>query len=230
MEISGLVKTSLIDYPGKVAAVVFTQGCNFRCGFCHNPELIPFGKGTISQESVLNFLKTRNKLLEAVVITGGEPILQNDLTEFIEPIKEQGYFVKLDSNGSNPNRLKKLIDQSLIDYVAMDIKGPLKDYSKITGNKNNKFVQKSIDILKNSPIEYEFRTTIVPYYHTISSIRLIGELIKGAPLFTLQNFRSAKTLDPKLSEEKSFSQQELLKMAKIMEQYVKKVVIHQNVD
>jgi pyruvate formate lyase activating enzyme len=167
MEINGLVKTSLIDYPEKVAAVVFTQGCNFQCGFCHNPDLIQSNKGKIKDAEVFEYLETRIGKLDGVVITGGEPIIQKGLEEFIYRIKQMGLLVKLDTNGSDPEKLLSLMKSNILDYVAMDIKGPLEDYPKISKHLNNKVIQESVQILMHGSIEYEFRTTVLPYYHKI---------------------------------------------------------------
>lgn len=228
MEISGLVKSSLIDYPGKVAAVIFTQGCNFRCGFCHNPSLIPIQKGLNSQNEIIDFLKTRVNKLDGVVITGGEPTVYPDLISLIKQIKSFGFLIKLDTNGSNPGIVKDLIDKKLIDYVAMDIKGTLEEYPNISHFMNTKVIQESIDFLKISKINYEFRTTVIPYYHRLEDFHIIGTMLEGAELFTIQGFRPQVTFDSKLQGEASFTMEELEKISKIMKKYVKKVNIHAN--
>ena len=173
MFIGGLQKVTLIDYPGKIACTVFCLGCNFRCGFCYNKELVLPEKTKsqikIPEKEFFNFLKGRKNLLQGVTVSGGEPTIYEDLPDFIKKIKKLDYFVKLDTNGSNPEMLKDLIEKKLIDYVAMDIKAPLINtkYTQITGIKGilNK-VKKSIKIIKNSGLDYEFRTTIVPTFHT----------------------------------------------------------------
>ncbi len=162
MRIGGLQKLSFIDYPQKTAAIVFTQGCNFRCGYCHNPELIypDMYQIPIPEEQVFAFLETRIGKLDGVVITGGEPTLQPDLTDFIKKIKSMGYLVKLDSNGSNPEVLKKIMDEKLADYIAMDIKAPFDKYNsvcRVSVNIDN--IKKSIELIKNSGIPFQFRTT-----------------------------------------------------------------------
>lgn len=230
MQISGLVKTSLIDYPGKITAVVFTQGCNFRCGFCHNPDLIEQRNGIVDKKDVWDFLDSRRGKLDGVVITGGEPVLQKNLENFIRRLKEQKFLVKLDTNGSNPRKLKKLLDDKLLDYVAMDIKGPLELYPRISKYLNTKLIQESIDILKKSQIDYEFRTTVLPYYHQIPDFEKVGKIINGAPLYTLQNFRPKITFEKKLQSERGFKKEELDQIAKIMRKYAKKVAIHYNID
>ena len=229
MEISGLIKTSLIDYPEKIAAVIFTQGCNFQCGFCHNPDLIPIIGGKISEKDIFNYLDLRKEKLDGVVITGGEPSIQKNLEKFMTKIKDRGFLVKLDTNGSNPYGLQSLLDKKLIDYVAMDIKGPLEEYSKITSFLNNNVIQKSIELLINGKVSYEFRTTVLPYYHKIADFHKIGQLLKGAEMFTIQGFRSQITYDKRLKTAQSFSLKDLEKIKEIMKIYVKTVVIHDNI-
>ncbi|MBF0485410.1 MAG: anaerobic ribonucleoside-triphosphate reductase activating protein [Candidatus Omnitrophica bacterium] len=162
MLIGGLLKFTLIDYPGKVAAVVFTQGCNYRCPFCHNPELVlpELFQPAISPDDVLAFLDKRKNQLQAVVITGGEPTLQHDLPDFLKKIKALGYCVKVDTNGSNPQVLRLLVEEKLVDYVAMDIKSSLENYGKASGvSPDLSAVQASVSIIKASGVDHEFRTT-----------------------------------------------------------------------
>jgi pyruvate formate lyase activating enzyme len=229
MEIAGLVKTSLIDFPGKITTVIFTQGCNFRCGFCHNPDLVPIKKGKISEGEVLTFLSGRRNKIEGVVITGGEPVIQKDLVSFLEKIKKMGFLIKLDTNGSKVKTLKELIDKKLVDYVAMDVKGPLEKYPEIAKCLNTKSVQESIKLLKKSKIDHEFRTTVLPCLHQMDDFNKIGKLLQGAKLYTIQNFRPDVTLNLEFSSEKSFSPKELAAIAKIMRKNVKKIVIHSNI-
>ena len=229
MRIAGLIKTSLIDYPGKLAAVVFTQGCNFRCGFCHNPDLIPgTGEGRLSELEFFQFLASREGVLEGVVITGGEPTVQADLPQFIAKIKEYGYAVKLDSNGSNPKMLKDLIEAKLIDYVAMDIKGPLESYDKIAHFSGSENITESIKIIMESGLGYEFRTTVLPFFHQISEFEEVGKLINGANRYAIQGFRPDVTFDRVLHEAIPFNKDELEQIAGIMRRYVKEVVIREN--
>lgn len=190
MKISALQKISLIDYPDKIAAIVFTQGCNFRCAYCHNSQLINCQKnGNFTPESIFDFLKSRQGKLEGLVITGGEPTLQPDLPEFIAQVKEMGYKVKLDSNGSNSTMLKKLIDQKLVDYIAMDVKAPLDKYEKIVGKKINiAEVKKSIKLIIGSGIDHEFRTTYTDKLLSIADVKGIIKLIRGAKKYYLQNY------------------------------------------
>jgi len=230
MNISGLVKSSLIDYPGKVAAVVFTQGCNFRCGFCHNPDLIPIIGGQISENELFKYLDKRKNILDGVVITGGEPLIQKDISTFIEKIKSMGLLVKLDTNGSSPKALGLLLKKGLVDYVAMDIKGTLAQYHNISSYSNKRFIQESIKLLKNSKIKYEFRTTVLPQYHKIEDFKNIGKLIAGANKYVVQGFRPEITLDRSLANKEPFTLREMEQICQIMKEYVKEVVLHKNLN
>jgi len=208
---------TLIDYPSKVAAIVFTIGCNFRCKFCYNTRLVDpklFKTNEIVSEDVfLDFLRSRVNKLEAVVITGGEPTLQSDLEGFIKKIKKLGFLVKLDTNGTNPKILKELLDQKIIDYVAMDIKNELNKeaYNKIVGVSNINNIKKSIDILMSSNIDYEFRTTVAPGI-TVSNIINISKYIKGSNRYYLQKFQDTDILDKKCKKEKWLNEDELEKI------------------
>ncbi|MEI7671637.1 MAG: anaerobic ribonucleoside-triphosphate reductase activating protein, partial [Deltaproteobacteria bacterium] len=164
MKIGGLQKFSLIDYPGRISAIVFTQGCNFRCPYCHNPELVdPEQYGPlILEEEVLSFLEKRRGKLEAVTVTGGEPTLQADLEEFLQQIKAMGYLAKVDTNGSNPEMLERLIRGQLVDYLALDVKGPLRKYGQIVNARvETAMIRRSIELITASEIQHEFRTTVV---------------------------------------------------------------------
>ncbi|MFH0928942.1 MAG: anaerobic ribonucleoside-triphosphate reductase activating protein [Candidatus Aenigmatarchaeota archaeon] len=210
MIIKGLERQTVLDYPGKLACTVFLFGCNFRCSFCHNPELIvDDGRAEIKLEDVLEFLKERKGFIDGVCITGGEPTLNKDLPDFISKIKAMGFSVKLDTNGSNPSMLEELISKNLIDYIAMDIKAPLEKYddvAKVSVNKKN--IQKSVDIVKGLS-DYEFRTTVVPGMFDESDAKNIGEWLKGSKRFYIQQFRGIKTLDKSLVGKKSFSKNEI---------------------
>ena len=211
IEIGGLQKTTLIDYPGHVAATVFLIGCNFRCPFCYSSELVLPEKiklqPRIPEKDFFDFLKEKKGLLEAVVICGGEPTINEDLPSFCKKIKEMGYLIKLDTNGSNPKMLEKLIDEKLIDYVSMDIKAPKEKYEKAAGVKVNiNDVEESIRILKQGKIEYEFRMTIVPLIHTKEDVIKIVEWLGPAKKFFLQNFRPEKTLNPEFEKIKPYSE------------------------
>lgn len=217
MIIGGLQKTSLLDFPEKIAAIVFTVGCNFRCGYCHNPELI---NGEAKIEEVFEFLKTRQGKLDGVVITGGEPCLQKDLPEFIKQVKELGFAVKLDTNGSFPEMLEKVLPD--LDYVAMDIKAPLEKYSQIVNvDVDTSKSLKSIEILKNGGVDYEFRTTVVKSQLSFEDFEKIGQLIQGAPRYYLQKFVASKILDKSLENEKTYSTEEFERIIDILKPYVK---------
>jgi pyruvate formate lyase activating enzyme len=228
MNLSGLVKSTLIDYPGRVAAVVFTQGCNFRCGFCHNPDLIPGGEGTLSEIEFFEFLNTRAGKLDGVVVTGGEPTIQEDLPNFLSKIKEHEFSVKLDTNGSNPAVLSSLIAEGLIDFVAMDIKGDFDDYSKIAHYSDVENIKRSIEIIKKSDIPYEFRTTALPRYHKVEEFEKLGRILSGAKRYAVQGFRDENVFDKTLMGSPKFSSHELATIAAIMRRYVDDVVIREN--
>jgi len=220
--IGGLQKSSLIDYPEKISAIIFTQGCNFKCPYCHNPELIKFSTDSSIDESVLfNFLKTRINKLDAVVITGGEPTLHKGLPEFIKQIKDLGFLVKLDTNGTNPEMLQELLDKKLIDYVAMDIKAPIERYPEIVCAKvDTEAVLKSIEILKSSGVDFEFRTTVVKSQLLHEDFEKIGELINGSEKYYLQKFVPTKVLNEEFLKETTYSDAEFLPIIKSLEKYI----------
>ncbi len=193
MIIGGIQKLTLLDYPGKVAATIFTAGCNFRCPFCHNAPLVnDIDKYSfMDEEEVLTFLGKRVGILDGVVITGGEPTLMSDLPEFISKIKAMGYRVKLDTNGTNPEMLEHLIDNKMIDYVAMDIKNCLEKYHETSGVDDSfdlEGIKRSAEILMQGKIDFEFRTTVVKPYHTEEDFDRIGQWLVGDEKFFLQSF------------------------------------------
>lgn len=198
MLIYGLQKLSLLDYPGKLAATVFTGGCNLRCPFCHNASLVTrFAEyERISEDELLAFLEKRKGLLDGVCITGGEPLLQEDLADFIIKIRAMGFLVKLDTNGSFPEKLAHLLDRSLVDYVAMDIKNSFYKYPLTVGipDFDPKPVFKSAELLMNGNVPYEFRTTLVRAFHAPEDIEAIGKTVKGAKNYFLQNFEDSGDL------------------------------------
>jgi pyruvate formate lyase activating enzyme len=212
MKIGGLQKVSLIDYPGQISAVLFTQGCNFRCSYCHNPELVDpaqYGE-TLPEKEVLAFLDRRRGKLDAVVLSGGEPTLQSDLLSFADRIREYGYLIKLDTNGARPDVLRKLIDAGLADYIAMDIKGPPEKYRCITKSDIQlETIKQSIELIMTSGIQYEFRTTVVKSMLQDGDLAGIVRLIKPSRIFVLQAFIPSKALDRRFLEETSFSRKEL---------------------
>lgn len=203
MNIQGLQKLTLLDYPGKVACTVFTGGCNMRCPYCHNSALVLHSTeaNRISEEEVMSFLQKRVGVLDGICITGGEPLLHRDIAEFIKRVKELGYQVKLDSNGSFPERLKELVESGLIDYVAMDIKNAPAKYAETIGVPGMDLapIRESVEYLMKGTVPYEFRTTVVKEYHTLEDFEAIGEWIKGASRYFLQGFEdSGDILQPGL--------------------------------
>lgn len=227
MLIGGLQKLTLIDYPSKTACTVFLIGCNFRCPWCYNPELV-LPKATkkhpkISEKYFFDFLKERKGLLDGVVVCGGEPTINKELPDFINKIRKMGYLVKLDTNGSNPKMLKDLINKKLIDYIAMDIKAPLKTqkYAKAAGLEIDlDKIKESIKIIKNSGIDYEFRTTIVPKLHQLKDIAGIAKQLKGAKIYFLQQFKPEKTIDSKYKKCKPFDQKQIKSLLGECEKYL----------
>lgn len=223
MKIGGLQKTTLIDYPGEIACIVFLTGCNFRCPFCYSKELVYDDPNlfTLTEEDFFSFLKKRMGQLDGCVICGGEPTLNKEIFDFCKKIKGLDYKIKLDTNGSNPDIIQKLIKGNLIDYIAMDIKAPFSKYAKAIGVKVDiKKIQISIDIIKNSNIDYEFRTTIVPEIHKIEDIKKIAKQIAPAKKFFIQNFRNDKDLlSPHFNQVTSFDEFEIQKAVNEIKQY-----------
>lgn len=227
MKIGGLQKSSLLDYPGKISAIIFTQGCNFLCGYCHNSELLDDrSNSTFYDESVLEFLKTRVGLLDGVVISGGEPCLQEDIVAFAAKIKSLGFLIKLDTNGSYPEVLEELMVQNLVDYIAMDIKAPIEKYNEIVCTKIfPEKIQKSIELIKNAGVDYEFRTTVVKSQLSMHDFEKIGEMIKGVKRYYLQKFVSSKLVDEKFKNAETYSDEEFEIIAKKLKEDIKKVEI-----
>lgn len=279
MQIAGLQKTTLVDFPGKVAATVFTRGCTFACPFCHNPELVlpeKFEGALLDENELFEFFEKRKNQLQGVCITGGEPTLQKDLIEFIQKLKNLGYLVKLDTNGWNAVILERIIKTGMLDYIAMDIKTTLGKYASVVNPKKNlnqndqnqdsnavdchsrpafdfthalsvaerdpessvtchpepplchpepqakdlaKRIKKSIDLIMSSGIDYEFRTTVCHPIHEIEDFEEIGKLIKGTKRYFIQNFVKSKHIDEHQKFE-PFSDEELIKIEKIMQKYV----------
>lgn len=221
-KLAGLQKTTFIDYPEKIACIVFTQGCNFRCGYCHNPELFENKEPVLSVPAFFEFLNKRKGKLDGVVITGGEPTLHGkDLIEFIKEVKSLGFLVKLDTNGTHPDVLQELLNENLLDYIAMDIKAPFAKYKTITQTDiDTKIIKKSIDMIMNSGVDYEFRTTIVKSQLSVEDLRQIGELIQGAKRYYMQKFLATKILDETLMSEESYTDEEFKNLRTILEEYV----------
>lgn len=228
MRFAGIQKTTLIDFPGKVAATLFTYGCDFRCPFCHNPELvIEKPRGMFSEDVVLEFLSTRVDKLDGIVITGGEPLMNEGIKKFIHNVKKMGFLVKVDTNGYHPNQIKKLLE--LVDYWAMDIKNGEEKYNKTTGIVvEMDRVKESIKIIKDGGKDYEFRTTFVPGLHDETSAKNIGKLIKGAKRYTIQNFVCGKTISKQYSKKESFKEEDLEKFEKAIKPYVEEIKVLEN--
>ena len=182
MKLGGLVKFTLIDFPGRPAAIVFTQGCNFRCRYCHNPELVypHLFEASMPEQEIWSFLQRRQGTLEGVVVSGGEPTLQTDLIPFMSRLKEMGYKTKLDTNGSRPEVLRELIDKKLVDFIAMDLKAPFEKYVDITGVEvNSTVLQQSMDLIRQSGLEYQFRTTYDKEVLNDNDIAALSKLTDG---------------------------------------------------
>ncbi|HOG16502.1 MAG TPA: anaerobic ribonucleoside-triphosphate reductase activating protein [Syntrophales bacterium] len=228
MKIGGLQKVSLIDYPGCISAIVFTIGCNFRCPYCHNPELVKASlhPSPLPAADVFEFLKRRQGKLEAVVITGGEPCLQPDLPEFAVALKTMGYLVKVDTNGSRPEVLERLLAEKAVDYVAMDIKAPLSRYESVAGVPVvQKDIRRSVERILACGIGYEFRTTVAPSLLGPEDFAEIGKRIRHARRYVLQGFVPSKTLSAAYLRKKSPSSEDLEAIRDVVKRYVETVVI-----
>ena len=241
MLIAGVEKLTTLDYPGRGAAGVFTPGCNFRGGFCHTPHLVDPHRSPvstsdfISEEAFFNFLEQRKGLLEGVCISGGEPTIQPDLVEFVLKIKKNGFLVKIDTNGANSKMLENLIKEKAVDFLAMDIKTSLPNYKDLVGLNLDigcrtstsdvevvlREVKKSKELIQNSGLSYEFRTTAIKEVHNFKIFEEIGEWINGASDYYIQNFRNKTVLDEKYEKMSGFSDEELLAIKSLMEMYVK---------
>lgn len=214
MTFSGFIKSDLVNYPGMIASTVFTCGCNFRCPYCHNPEFVVMGSDetyfgeVYTEDDILAYLKKRGAFLDALVISGGEPTLHQELPEFMRKVKELGLKIKLDTNGSRPEVLKDFIDQNLIDYVAMDVKAPVDKYH-LLGFKDTDSIKASIDILESSNVDHEFRTTCPRILLEEEDFPKMAELVGKRTKWYFQTFNPAKTLDPAYNNVSSYSREEL---------------------
>jgi pyruvate formate lyase activating enzyme len=211
MKFGGYRACSLVDFPGKICAVLFTQGCTFRCPFCHNPGLVVRANTTsLSEEVLLDFLKTRTDKLQGVVISGGEPTIHPELPTFIKKIKSLGFSVKLDTNGSRPDVIEALLPTGLVDYWAVDRKASLINYSRIAGVQiEPEIIQKSSTLIMNATENYEFRTTVIREFHSAEEICTIAQEISSARRYILQQFRPDITLDPSLRSSIAYSPDEM---------------------
>ena len=221
MEIGGIVRNSFVDYPGVISAVVFTTGCNYNCWYCHNSHIL-HKKGSISEEKVFSFLEERKKFLDGVVVSGGEPTLQKDLIPFVKKIKDRGYLVKLDTNGSNFEVLKTLVENKLVDYVAMDIKAPFNKYEMIvTVKRSLENEKKSIEFLMKGIVDYEFRTTYSPDLN-LDDIEEICKMIEGAKRYSIQKYR---TVDYNVKNMPEKKKDEMEEAGRIAQKYIKEVLV-----
>ncbi len=226
VEIKGLEKFAPKDFPGFISSTVFLGGCNFRCPFCHNSELVlrPETLPTFPLDYFTSFLDSRKGWLEGVCVSGGEPLLHNDLEIFLALIKERNLLVKLDTNGSFPFHLEKLIAGKLVDWIAMDIKADLKRYPEAAGVPvREEDIVRSIQLIKNSSLPHVFRLTVVPGFIGTEDIRQIGQLINGAEVFQLQQFVPVNTLDGRYLMKKPYRKDEILGLARIAEPYFSRV-------
>ncbi len=226
MTIAAIRPLSFIDYPKKLSAVIFFQGCNFKCSYCHNFWLLNKNNNLIPVEEFYGFLKRRIAKLDGVVLSGGEPTMWNNLFTIAKKIKSMGFSIKLDTNGYNPKIISTLLERNLLDYIAMDIKGPLKKYSKIVNKKvNTSRIKQSIEIITQSKIEYEFRTTLIRSLLSKNDIVECGNLINGAKKYCLQKFNPDTALDKKLKKEKPYSYNEFTDIKKELSPFVKQCEI-----
>lgn len=232
MLLSGIQKFSLLDYPEKISCIVFTPGCNFRCGYCHNPEFVlpqmirEIKDGFIPEEIFFRFLEKRKGKIEGVVITGGEPTVMGDLLAFMRTVKKMGFCIKLDTNGNKPEVVEQALRENLVDYIAMDIKTSLGQYKKLVGERANETeIAKSIDMIKKSNISYEFRCTLIKEIHTEKILDAMACLLAGATTVYLQTFRPGTTLNPMFQSFHPFSKREMETISKIFEGKVQRVAV-----
>lgn len=224
MLIGGVQKMTTLDFPGKIACTIFTYGCNFRCPFCHNATLVIDEASLFDEEEVLDYINKRKKILDGVVVTGGEPLLQGDIEELLTKLRETGLLIKLDTNGSYPEKLQAIIDKGLVDYVAMDVKNCKEKYDLTTGAKIDiSKIEKSVEILMQGKVDYEFRTTVVKELHEKDDFVKIGAWLKGARRIFLQPFKDNENLiGGNLS---SYSKEELCEFKEILQKTIGQVEI-----
>jgi pyruvate formate lyase activating enzyme len=234
MLISGIQKFTLLDFPQKIACILFTGGCNYRCKFCHNPEFVlpeelaKISDSFIPEEAALNFLEQRKGMLQGVVISGGEPTIMPDLEDFIVKVRELGFAVKLDTNGNRPEVMRSLIEKKLVDYIAMDFKTSLPEYQSLVGKwADAKKLQESINLLKEGKVEYEFRSTLIREIHTSEILGAMKETVSGAKRLYLQTFRNSITLDPAFKDFHNFTMDEMQDIAKLFSGSVEEVFVRE---
>jgi len=223
MKLSGIQKTSLIDFPDRLSTVLFTPGCNLRCPFCHNWRIVldpkpPF----LNEETAIRILEDRKRYVDAVVVTGGEPTLHKEIPKFLKKLKERGFIIKIDTNGFYPLVLEECLPY--VDYVALDIKTSLEKYARL-GAKDTADLLRTIETLKSGKVEYEFRTTVVPGFVDAEDISRIGEIVKGAETFAFQQFASGDTLDKTFKTLKPYSPETIVGFAETMKKYAEKIIL-----
>ncbi len=223
MIFAGIQKTSTIDYPGRLCSILFTQGCMFRCHYCHNPELVlpdQYSNNHISDDDAIKFLINRKNLVDAISITGGEVTLHKGLYEFVRKLKDNGFKVKIDTNGVNPGAIEKLVSE--LDFIAMDVKAVNKEHYEETVDVSVNFdnIKKSIELIKNSGIDYEFRTTVVPALFPIEKFDALGKLLQGSKKLVLQQFVNRKVLNPEYAKKSPYTPQELTEIKQVLEKYI----------
>jgi len=223
MNIGGLQKTSLLDYPDSISAIIWTVDCNFRCPFCYNKNLVFKKAELFSEEDVLDLLKQRKKLLDAVVVSGGEPLLQKDLIDFLKKVKKMGYLIKIDTNGTYPEKLQKLIDEKLADYISMDVKAPKKKYNQLAGVKVDiAKIEKSIKLIKQNAPDYEFKTTFAPELLKKEDLVEIAKWLDGSKRFYLQQFKvNAPLVSSKMENTVPYSKEYILETFDEIKPYFK---------
>lgn len=223
MKFSGLQKISLIDYPNKVASVLYTPGCNLRCPFCHNWRIVVDPKPPFLHEAAaLKILESRKKYVDAVVVTGGEPTMHKELPKFLAKLKARGFQVKLDTNGFYPEVLEECLPY--LDYVALDVKTCLEKYKQL-GTKDTARLMRTVEILKTGKVPYEFRTTAVPEFVTAEDVKRIGEMVKGAKTHAFQQFVPQDTLDKKFETIKPYAPETITEFAETMKKYAENVIL-----
>lgn len=232
MKFSGIQRFTVLDYPGHVACIVFTPGCNFRCGYCHNPEFVrPESVKTLEpdfldEDVIIRFLEGRRGLLDGIVVTGGEPTLHRGLPDFLRRVKALGFLIKLDTNGSLPDVLEPILREGLVDYVAMDVKTSLERYHElVTACVRPDAIRRSIELIKSLAPDYEFRTTIVSEHHGRPEFEAISKLIAGAKRYVLQGFRPDVTLDPSYGRHAPVTSVELEAIKTVFSPTIEKVFI-----
>jgi len=223
MKLGGFQKTSLLDYPDRISAIVWTVGCNFKCPFCYNKGLVDGNVELFNEDEVLSFLKKRKGLLEALSISGGEPFLQKDILEFTSKVKKLGYLVKIDTNGTFPEKLQELIDKKLVDYISMDVKAPKKKYGRLAGAKTDiSKIEKSIDIIRNHAPDYEFKTTFAPELLKKEDIIEIAKWLEGSKRFYLQQFKNNVPLvSAKFDKVVPYGKEYLMETLEVIKPYFK---------